>query len=207
MEDEGRLLQEGRPSPEFAEHALGCEACRRWITAESQLRPMLVELASSSRNAAPTAAVRNVLLDELRVLRPVRKSAFPGRLALVAAVLVCVAAVPAVWRFVASRPLPPATVKPFVPPPPPATENTSQSPVETPRLAVRRPERKPKLPASPDGFYPVVMCDSLSCDGPTVEVRVEVPASPLSARGGSRKVVTDLLVGEDGLVRGVRVLQ
>ncbi len=162
-----------------------------------------------SQDAAPSAAVRDVLRDEVRALRPVRKPAFIARLAFAAVVLACWAAIPAVWHFVKSRRLPlPQTVKSIVPPPP-SMEAATQPPAQTASLRnpLRPPAKQAKLPASRDGFYPVVMCDSLSCDGPTVEVRVEVPASPLAARGNSRKVVTDLLVGEDGLVRGVRVLQ
>ena len=209
VEDGEQLWLEGRPSTEFAAHARECVACTKLIRAESQLRPLLGELARSSRDAAPSATVRNVLLDQLRAHRPVRKPAFMARLAFAVVVLVCLAAIPAVWHFIKSRRLPaPETVKAIIPPPP-SMETATQPPTQTASLRnpVRPPSTQAKLPASRDGFYPVVMCDSLSCDGPTVQVRVELPASPLAARGTSRRVVTDLLVGEDGLVRGVRVLQ
>jgi hypothetical protein len=76
---------------------------------------------------------------------------------------------------------------------------------------VRKPaprQRDSAQAETANDFYPMVMCDSITCAGPAVTVRVELPASQFSARRSSgRKIMADLLVGDDGLVRGVRLLQ
>ena len=63
----------------------------------------------------------------------------------------------------------------------------------------------------PVGFRGLMYCDELSCAGAMDLIRVEVPAEalgdPLRARPGSQPVEADVLVGPDGVARGIRVVE
>lgn len=63
----------------------------------------------------------------------------------------------------------------------------------------------------PAGFRGLMYCDEISCAGALDVIRVEVPAQalgvPLRARPGSRPVEADVLVGPDGVARGIRVVE
>jgi hypothetical protein len=54
-------------------------------------------------------------------------------------------------------------------------------------------------------------CDELSCAGAMDVIRVEVPAEalrvPQRERSGNEPVEADVLVGPDGVARGIRLVQ
>lgn len=213
LHGEARLWVQGLPTPLMLEHARGCPECARLVAHEQQLAPLLAELAASSREAGPSVAVKQKLFEELRTLRPTRRRALALRFAWAFAALACIAIAIALVRGAhTEKPTPAIGVS--TPPSPPRTGEASPS-VAPKVVAAAKPSKAVKdtrprahtAPASQD-FYPVVMCDSLNCSGPTIAVRVELPASPLAGRSSaSGTVMADLLVGEDGLVRGIRLLQ
>ena len=65
--------------------------------------------------------------------------------------------------------------------------------------------------ADNSGFVPLIYCDQLNCGTPAEVVRVEIPASSLPMMGlvndnRSGPVRADVVVGEDGVARAIRLL-
>jgi hypothetical protein len=89
----------------------------------------------------------------------------------------------------------------------------------TRRFAAREREQggPPAQPAADSGFLSMggfrglMYCDELSCAGAMDVIRVEVPAEalgvPLRASPGNEPVAADVLVGPDGVARGIRVVE
>lgn len=55
------------------------------------------------------------------------------------------------------------------------------------------------------GYTPLMLCDPLSCSGDEEVVRMELPATAADGSTGSQ--MADVIVGDDGLVRAVRIVQ
>ncbi len=212
-----RLWVNGRPSPALLAHSRECERCAKLADNELELRSALLQLAETSQHLRPSASVKRNLLAELdaHASGPAPRN-FALRFALAAAAVLCIAIGLLYWRNSRPQPGPIAARQPQAQPKQVAAQPTEPTQAITPKrdkpVAVAA-ARKPSAPATKaqtaNDFYPIIMCDALTCAGPSVTVRVEMPASPLVNRGGGsgRTVMADLLVGEDGLVRGVRVLQ
>ena len=100
------------------------------------------------------------------------------------------------------------------------------SPSEQPHVAqvrqarpadVSRPATKKKAGSSTQsltqvaqaqGYVPLMLCDPLSCSGDEQVVRMELPASAVDAsRDSSEPLVADVVLGDDGLVRAIRIVQ
>jgi hypothetical protein len=64
--------------------------------------------------------------------------------------------------------------------------------------------------ALPIGFRSLMYCDALSCGGPMEMIRVQLPSSvglaPAWAQS-NQVVYADVLVGPDGIARGIRIVQ
>lgn len=213
------LWRNERPAAALIEHARSCAVCDQLVAAELELKLKFRELADTSRDAEPSASVKSALLAELAVGQPQRRAWVPRLAFALAAVTVLIVGI--VWLRYMVQPQRnnlAAAPEQVVPQRPVVAESAAQpaKPQERIKNVHRRMKTIPALSAksadkagaptaNANDFYPVMMCDSLSCAGPTVAIRVEMPVSPLS--GSNRKVLADLLVGEDGQVRGVRVLQ
>ncbi len=222
--ERNELWVNGRPSPALLEHTRECERCAKLADRELELRGSLLRLAESSQFLRPSENVKRNLLAALNSNTPVRpRRVFVLRLAFAAAAVLCLGIGLLYWRNARPQPVPEVAHQPETQPKqaapqqsvpvqtvaamPKANRNPVQVAATTKRPALQQSTVAKAQPQN--DFYPVIMCDSLTCAGPTVAVRVELPASPLVNRGGgsNRTVMADLLVGEDGLVRGVRVLQ
>jgi len=59
--------------------------------------------------------------------------------------------------------------------------------------------------AQAQGYTPLMLCDPLSCSGDEQVVRLELPAT--SADGSTASQMADVIVGDDGLVRAIRIVQ
>jgi hypothetical protein len=58
------------------------------------------------------------------------------------------------------------------------------------------------------GYVPLMLCDPLSCSGDEQVVRMEIPASSADgSNNSSESQLADVVVGEDGLVRAIRIVQ
>jgi hypothetical protein len=208
------LWPNNRPSPELLSHARTCESCGQLVDRELQLRLVLTELADSSRRSEPSESVKHNLRATFEAMHPARprRNPFVLRFALAAAAILCLAIGIALFYHPHPRSNNPV-ISTHAPQPAPETiATTSNAPAVTaaaaPKPASANRKTAHQQAAANNDFYPLVMCDSITCAGPTVAVRVELQTSPLAGRDGqSRSVMADLLVGEDGLVRGVRVLQ
>jgi len=92
--------------------------------------------------------------------------------------------------------------------------NVASSP-KTRLRSARRPRQAPRVattksPASQD-FRSLMYCDALSCGGATQLIRVQLPSSAAAfepAAASSYGVIyADVLVGSDGIARGIRIVQ
>jgi hypothetical protein len=62
----------------------------------------------------------------------------------------------------------------------------------------------------PEGFRSLMYCDALSCSGDMDMIRVQLPASAMARQvpgfiQTSGSVTADVLVGPDGIARGIRL--
>jgi hypothetical protein len=55
------------------------------------------------------------------------------------------------------------------------------------------------------GYTPLMLCDPISCSGDQQIVRMELPPNPADGSAGSQ--MADVIVGDDGLVRAIRIVQ
>jgi len=92
--------------------------------------------------------------------------------------------------------------------------NAASSP-KTRLRSARQPRRAPqvattKSPASED-FRSLMYCDALSCGGAMQLIRVQLPSSAAAfepaAAAPYGAIYADVLVGSDGIARGIRVVQ
>jgi hypothetical protein len=59
-----------------------------------------------------------------------------------------------------------------------------------------------------DDYVALMLCDPLICSGDEQVVRMELPAAVASNEGGGRQpVLADVVIGEDGLVRAMRIVR
>ena len=88
-------------------------------------------------------------------------------------------------------------------PPPELTANVMQSKARMVRTAApRRQTIKLAAPSSDnDGFVALMLCDPLICSGDEQVIRMELPGS-----NASSPVLADVVVGDDGLVRAMRIV-
>ena len=58
------------------------------------------------------------------------------------------------------------------------------------------------------GYVPLMFCDPLICSGDEQVVRMELPAAGSTSADGraTQTVLADVVIGEDGLVRGMRIV-
>jgi hypothetical protein len=87
-----------------------------------------------------------------------------------------------------------------------------------PAIQAVRHNRAPRVRAARDtgvadasGFVPLVYCDEMNCGTPGDVVRVELPASSLPMMGlvsdnRSGPIRADVVVGEDGIARAIRLV-
>jgi len=58
------------------------------------------------------------------------------------------------------------------------------------------------------GYVPLMLCDPLICSGDEQVIRMELPVMGSASADGSsgQTVLADVLIGEDGLIRGMRIV-
>jgi len=55
------------------------------------------------------------------------------------------------------------------------------------------------------GYTPLMLCDPISCSGDAEVVRMELPTTAADGSAGTQ--MADVIVGDDGLVRAIRIVQ
>jgi hypothetical protein len=91
-----------------------------------------------------------------------------------------------------------------------ATASNSEKPnPPTPVVGLQRPSPAAALTVAQNeqaqGYTPLMLCDPISCSGDAEVVRMELPAT--AGDGSSSTQMADVIVGEDGLVRAIRIVQ
>lgn len=56
------------------------------------------------------------------------------------------------------------------------------------------------------GYVPLMLCDPLICSGDEQVIRMELPAGSASDGSAGQPVLADVVIGEDGLVRRMRIV-
>lgn len=207
-----------------AEHLVRCPDCSRFVEARRELGAGL----RLTRDAIPPfpASLDKAVLSNYRdyIARSAAPTISPFRRRRVA--LLCWAAAAAALILLSAalllerrKPAITAHPQPSSPVIAPVAEASPNAVAEVPRPLKRKvPQRTRRetaaaasVPASlPPGFRSLMFCDELSCGGTLDVIRVQLPAStaafaPASSGGGP--VFADVLVGPDGIARGIRVVE
>ena len=218
---------------DVARHLAGCTACREFAAAHRGLGERLSLVRESVPQIRPsldTAVLANYRrqiterhksITQLRRFRPATILAWAAAAALgCAAVLFFARSKPIAKQNTANRA---STILAA----PPQVAKTHESPnliseVVNPQIAkrhsarpVRRASDSPHSVAQsvslpPEGFRSLMYCDELSCAGAMEMIRVQLPAAYVArpAAGFVRTggaVTADVLVGPDGIARGIHI--
>ena len=213
-----------------AEHLAHCSECARFVRARHELGAGL-RLARESA-PEPSAALETAVLANYRrritggppfVRSRTRRFTVVSWAAAAAAVL----ALTAVLLLHPTRRLETSNLKIEVAQPPMSQPGTSEkganrvsrknaaSSPKTRLPSARQPRWAPqvpttKSPASED-FRSLMYCDALSCGGAMQLIRVQLPASAAAfepaAASPDGAIYADVLIGSDGIARGIRVVQ
>ena len=216
--------------PRQAAHLAHCTECAHFVEARRELGAglRLVRESTSKPSPALDAAVlatyrRQIAGDTLLVGSRTRRFAVACWTTAAAAVLALAAAL----LLHSARRLETSNVKielaqPQTPPSVAAGKSMNSilrtnaaSSSKTRQNAARGPGQTPqvestKSPASED-FRSLMYCDALSCGGAMQLIRVQLPSSAAAfgqaAASPDRAIYADILVGSDGIARGIRVVR
>jgi hypothetical protein len=213
--------------PREAEHLARCTECARFVEARRQFGAGLRLLRASAPQPSPAldAAVlanyRQPLanrpsaansLSKRRAFATICWSAAAAVLALAAALALHSARKSDHSRATASHP---HVSQPLQAENNAASINTVPSASITHLHPARRRQRVPSTTAAqtlaPRDFRSLMYCDPLSCGGAMQVIRVQLPSSAVPFRPAADSldapIYADVLVGPDGIARGIRVVQ
>jgi hypothetical protein len=222
-------------SAAFLEHVVKCGECSRLIEEQTELATCLLLLREGAP-AMPASLDTSVLVNYRSYIsqRPRSTTALPGasRTGLLgafrwaAAVAFAVVAAGAVLLFISAQRSSVDRVstkgRSVMAPLPLARANSQSAALEpvrkkpnsivksakhaTPTIPVALPENW-----SSSGFQALMYCDQLSCPGAMDVIRVQLPSAAVAFGPTSSKasdfVYADVLVGPDGIARGIRVVE
>lgn len=221
--EQGRKTREFCSDSPFVAHLRSCAECSQFVEERQSLGKNL-QLVRESMSAVPEAldaavlaAYRRFMAEREAMSRAqVRKAYFPLRLRWGAvAALVLIAS--AIAFYSTGKP-----TRTMAAPPAPSSKAAAVMPQKAAAHPQIRPVRRtvspaPRVPPStrtvasiPDDFRSLMYCDPLSCDGVMDMIRVQLPSSLLARpastfRQTSRPVNADVLIGADGIARGIRI--
>jgi hypothetical protein len=214
-----------------AEHAATCPECDRFVAEQRELGKSLREIRDSV-SPVPQSVDTSVLLNYRRHMadqgarrRVPINSKFRPRLAwglvALAALLLVIAGFVMRPRHSTSGDVAHATENPASGSRLPASGLPEAPRRVMPKLATAKrvrpavPERTANLPVRsvrslPDGFRSLMYCDELSCPQDMEMIRVQLPSSAMPRQVSSfiqtsGSVTADVLVGPDGIARGIRL--
>jgi hypothetical protein len=218
-----------------AEHISTCADCSRFVEEQGELwnNLRLVRESAPPVSESIDATVvlnyrRHLAKEREHSAKPVVHQLHPGSATAWSAIAVALLVGLSFWLFSARRTVtttqPPTAHQPTViPTAPVVTQNPAEPVVRTakhrPAVPLRssqlRSDRRPAVTAVearslPDGFRNLMYCDALSCSGDMNMIRVQLPSSSMPRQvSGSiqavRSVTADVLVGPDGIARGIRL--
>jgi len=212
---------------EIAEHILNCASCGGFVEAQRELAKSLAFV----REAVPRfpQPVDSAVLAHFRKRRASTSSAVTSPSlrsylhmpVIWGAALAMVVATSVV--FFSSRKIVSTTIQPRAEVP--VTTQTTERTVASAVPAARRKEPRPVLiptakkngtvspafasGALPAGFHSLMYCDELSCAGTMEMIRVQLPPSAFASEtaAANEAVFADVLVGPDGIARGIRIVE
>jgi hypothetical protein len=222
-------------SAAFSEHIAKCGECNRFIEEQKELVRCLLLLREGatamppSLDASVLAGYRTYISERPRSTTAVRATGRTGLLGAfhwAAAVAFAIIAAGAVLLFISGQrssvdrvSTERRSVMAPVPVAPANSQSAALEPVrKKPNSIVRSAKHAPPaIPgASPEnwsssGFQGLMYCDPLSCPGAMDVIRVQLSSAavafgPTSSKG-SDFVYADVLVGPDGIARGIRVVE
>lgn len=210
-------------SPEVAVHVRECLACRnlansrRELSAQLQLLREDVPPPSSAVDAAMLARYRGHIAQvpvsastHVNWPRTLRSTAAMAAMVLIATAYFFLNSKPQRGAYAPSAPPPPA---PHLVAAAHAPAPRLKAPIKSQYTAPRHTPRR--LPATEvgalPGFESLMYCDPLSCSGDMEMIRVQLPATALAmapvSTQANASVYADVLVGPDGIARGIRIVQ
>ena len=223
----------GDPSaePGLTEHVAGCPKCSRFIEGQKELRASLASLRESA--SSPSSALDQIVLANYRKqvagLRASAQSATvrkPVSTAWLRWSLGFAAAIVLVTILLWPRKQPGVVIQATVPPPAVSStrSDSTQKIATVPQRSAGEKRRNavPKRTQSavssasigdsiPEGFKSLMYCDELSCGGAMDVVRIELQPSNAGlvavAQQGGSVISADVLVGADGIARGIRIVR
>ena len=222
-----------RMDPEFsceAEHLAHCSECARFVEARHELGAglRLVRESAPEPSAALEAAVLANYRRRITGGPPlVRRRTHTFTAACWTAAAAIVLALAAALLLHTERRLETSNLMIESAQPPVAQPGTSEkgakrvpwtnaaSSPKTRLRSARQPRRAPqvpttKSPASED-FRSLLYCDALSCGGAMQLIRVQLPSSAAAFEPAAASpygaIYADVLIGSDGIARGIRVVQ
>lgn len=212
-----------------AAHVARCADCGEFVREQQRLREGLLLLRASagtvseSLDAAVVANYRRYLAEGVAVPRMRARSKRPPLLLRWSAATAFALVVIAVALFLSRKQTPKASA-PIQLPPRAAVESSSSrtaepqiqstkaasSPMRNHRASYRRDSEMRAVAPIPDDFRGLMYCDELSCDGAMDMIRVQLPSSVVARPGsaftsGGGPVYAEVLVGPDGIARGIRI--
>jgi hypothetical protein len=217
--------------PGLTEHIAGCPKCSRFIEQQKELRASLAFLRESA--SSPSSALDQRVLANYREhvagLRASAQSATvrkPVSTAWLRWSLGFAAAMALVTILLWPRKQPGVVIQATVPPPAVSSTRSDGAPKvatiprrsagEKGKSAVPKPTQSAVSSASiggsiPEGFKSLMYCDELSCGGAMDVVRIELQPSDAgltaAAQQGGNVISADVLVGADGIARGIRIVR
>ncbi len=228
-----KLLRLQTEDPSLAEHARECAACGEWLASQRFLGAALQSLRSETGEREAGPHVESAVLQAFRECEFEPAAGESPDLAAPAAwrlsryfeigAYVAVAAALIVGVFLGSRVLRdrhvnaapiqaqtttvPQNVAPEVQPvtesPKVEVAKVTGAPVQVTNAVVKRSQTVSAQTAKTegnDGYVALMLCDPLICSGDEQVIRMELPVT------GSSPVLADVVVGEDGLVRAMRIV-
>jgi hypothetical protein len=216
----------GDPSAELCltEHAAECPQCGGFIEGQKELRASLALLRESV--SLPSAVLDETVLANYRKhLAGLHAGRIPKhglRLSIRLAFGVA-AAMALVTIFLWPRKQPGAPIQPVISPP--VISSTRLEPTQNVAIphrsshekrngAVRRTQSAVSASMGdsiPEGFRSLMYCDELSCGGAMDVVRIELQPSDVglmaTAQQDRNAISADVLVGADGIARGIRIVR
>ena len=219
--------------PAVVSHATSCASCSRFVDEQLALKKSLQSLRETAAEAPDTFDARVLADFRMRGLdaKPTMLSLghISSSSALRWGVAGATALVIAAILFTSTRRAPKANLQTQTPSGAVASVSSDAAPLVTPkfpgapsmkrkRRVIPRPVPNQSAVASnrldnrlPAGFRSLMYCDALTCSAPMQMIRVQIP-SGLIARptpslvNTSGAVNADVLIGSDGIARGIRIV-
>jgi len=209
---------------ELQEHAAKCAPCRQFLNGQNELEVGLALLRSSvpETPAGLDLAVIGGFRRQaaLRDAQAVHRFQIRLRPRILRWSLASAAVVLLVFAAILLRPKQ-ASIQTEVSSPAP---HIASAPPTQPQNAVALKKKMRAMPRAlaggshdtavydnsvADGFRSLMFCDAISCDGNMEVVRIQLPSSvmPLSAAAQPRATSADVLIGEDGVARAIRIVE